>query len=299
VVGLALLLALVVGGFWTVASYALPNNSGEKPTIYATFFPLYDFAAHVAGDRADVHVVTPAGEEAHEYEPSPQQLVGMQSADMVVYNGAGFEPWIPSFLKYYRHRAVAASSGMELLPVADDHDGGLHDPHFWLDPVLAAEATRTIRDNFVSVDPANSRQYFSLSEAYLRRLNTLDTAYRQGLASCRIRAVVTSHEVLRYVAKRYNFEVLSIAGINSSEEPSPSKLAELSKVIKQRGIDTILFESLVSPKLAATLARETGATTLVYDPIEGVGDAELAKGAEYLSIQESNLQVLRKAMKCQ
>jgi len=100
------------------------------------------------------------------------------------------------------------------------------------------------------------------------------------------------------LAHRYGFTVISIAGIEPEDEPSPAKMAELTNLVKQKGIKYIFFESLVSPRLAQTIARETGAETLVFDPIEGLSAEDQSKGRDYLSVQYDNLKNLRTALEC-
>jgi zinc transport system substrate-binding protein len=296
--GLGLLLVILIGFGLLIARHQ-PSASATKLRVVATYYPLFDIASRVGGQWASVEVVTPAGQEPHDYEPTPQQLVNLQQSDVLLYNGAPFEPWIPSFLKDYQHTAIAASQHIDLLPVSDDTASTTPDPHFWLDPVLAQQITLTVRDAFISADPRHADDYNQQAAAYLQQLQQLDGQFSRGLANCRILQVVSSHQALRYVAKRYNFKVASIAGISPEAEPSPAALAALSQLIRQQGITTVLFETLVSPKLATTLADEAGATTAVFDPIEGLTDKEQADGANYLSIQRQNLSVLERAMSCQ
>ncbi len=101
------------------------------------------------------------------------------------------------------------------------------------------------------------------------------------------------------MAARYNFTVDSIAGVDPDQEPSPAKLAELTTLVRKDGIHYIFFESLVSPRLADTIASETGAKTLVFDPIEGLSQADQDKGKDYLSVQKDNLKNLRIALNCE
>lgn len=298
-IGAVVLAVLVVGGLWTAVTYANQRPTPNKLRVAASFYPLFAIAQQVGGNLVEVDNITPAGEEPHDYQPTPQQLVQLQQSDILIYNGATFEPWVQSFLKDYSHQAVAASQGIDLLPAYDTGRSSATDPHFWLDPVLAQQMTKTIRDAFITADPEHADRYQQQAGKYISRLQQLDQQFSQGLAHCRVHQVISSHEALRYVAKRYNFNVTSIAGISPDEEPSPAKLAELSKIMRQKRLNTVLFETLVSPRLAGTLAQEVGATTAVFDPVEGLTEQEQAAGQDYISIQQKNLQVLRKAMSCQ
>src|SRR5690606_12911653 len=118
------------------------------------------------------------------------------------------------------------------------------------------------------------------------------------LKSCKLDTVISSHEAFSYLAARYNFEVVSIAGIEPGIEPSVAKMANLTELVKQKNIKYIFFESLVSPRLAETIANETGASTLIFDPLEGLSQADQDKGRDYISVQRDNLKNLRTALEC-
>jgi zinc transport system substrate-binding protein len=295
--GIFLAVTLVASGVWLAYDY-----TGHQPinrlSVATTFYPLAEIAEQIGGNDASVTTITPPGEEPHAYHPSAQQMISLQHTDVFVYNGATFEPWVDEFLSDYPGYAVAASQGIDLLS-AGNQNSATTDPHFWLDPVLMITITETVRDALIEADPTHTADFRQRAAVYIDKLEQLDKQFRQGLAACRTRRVVSSHESMRYLAKRYSFSETSIAGISPEEEPTPARLAEISQTVKQTGITTVLYEEMVPTKLAETLAKEAGATTAVFDPIEGLGDQELADGETYLSVQQQNLQTLREAMSCQ
>ena len=132
----------------------------------------------------------------------------------------------------------------------------------------------------------------------MAQLDQLDRDFQAGLHSCTTRTLITSHDAFGYLARRYNLHIVSIAGISPDEEPSAAKLAELSKLIRDQQLHYIFFESLVSPRLADTIATETGARTLVFDPIEGLTNEAQKQGKNYLAIQRENLHNLQTALAC-
>ena len=134
--------------------------------------------------------------------------------------------------------------------------------------------------------------------ALAARVRALDAEYRAGLAHCARREFVTSHAAFGYLAARYGLHQLAITGIDPESEPTPQRLAELSKLVRREHITTVFFERLVSPKLAETVAREAGAHTAVLDPIEGLTSAEARRGETYLSLMRGNLSELRSALGC-
>lgn len=259
---------------------------GGKVSAVASFYPLVDAARGVGGDRVGVANLTPAGVEPHDIELNPRQLDRMAAADLVVYLGGGFQPAVEDAVRRAR-RTVDVRTGLPDLVEGD--------PHVWLDPVLFGQVVGTIEAALVEADPPAADGYHARADAYRRRLDELDAEFKAGLATCEERTIVTSHEAFGYLARRYGLEQLAISGLSPDAEPDPRHLAELSDLVKSRGVTTIFTEELVSPKVAETLARETGVKTAVLNTIEG-----LKKGSseDYFSLMRENLATLRTALRC-
>jgi zinc transport system substrate-binding protein len=289
------------------------RTQSAKPLIVATFYPLYEFARHVAGDRATVVSLVPPGVEPHDWEPSPQQIVDVQKARVFVYNGAGFEPWAQKLLRDVRDGdllSVDTSKGLPLLAApAGDHDHAARpaatstpemalDPHVWLDPVLAQSQVDAILAALVQADPANRAAYEDNARAYRTKLAELHDRFQAGLRDCPRRDIVVSHASFGYLARRYGLTQVALMGLAPESEPSPAELVAIAKVARRRGVTVIFFETLVSPRLAETLAREIGARTLVLDPIEGLTKEEAAAGKDYVALMDDNLANLRTALQC-
>lgn len=298
---LLVFLAVAVVSVAAVVFLAQEKNRGGSPesgaTVAASFYPLAEFAKQVGGDRVDVFTVVPSGAESHEFEPTPQDIARIYSADIFILNGGGLEPWGEAIALELKKKGVAVLRMADSIVLEKDADDVL-DPHIWLDPVLAAREVGVIRDALVRLDPQNSMVYAGNVERYLARLSQLDETYRAGLAVCAIRDAVASHAAFGYLARRYGLNVISIAGLSPEEEPSPKRLAEIAEFAREKNIRHIFFETLVSPKIAETIARELGAETLVFNPLEGLGEDEISAGKEYVSVMEENLQNLRRALVC-
>ena len=180
----------------------------------------------------------------------------------------------------------------------DDHDHGDKDPHIWLDPVLAIEQVNIIKDKMIEIDPDNESSYTSNAADYINQLEDLDSKFTETLNSCSLDAIVTSHNAFSYLAVRYGFEVYSVSGLSPDETPSVARLAELSDLVESEGIEYVFFDSLVSSRVAETLAEETGSKVLVLNPLEGLSQDEVDSGANYISIMEQNLTNISTALKC-
>lgn len=252
---------------------------------------MYEFARQVAGDRAEVVSLVPAGVEPHDWEPTPQDIVLAQGARVIVVNGSGLEPWAGRVVREAGTRAVivTATEGLPLEP---------SDPHVWLDPVLAQSQAGAIRAGLARADPDNARVYAENARAYQAKLAALHEAFQAGLRDCATRDLVVSHAAFGYLARRYGLTMVPIMGTAPEAEPSPAQLAAIVRLARERKVRTVFFETLLSPRLAETLAREVGARTLVLNPVEGLTKEEAAAGRDYVALMEENLRNLRAGLDC-
>jgi zinc transport system substrate-binding protein len=254
--------------------------------VVASFFPLVDATRAIGGEAVEVTNLTPVGVEPHDIEINPRQLDRVADADLFVYLGGGFQPAVEDAARR-APKAVDVRTGLE--------GAEADDPHVWLDPALFAQVVARIEAALAEVDPAGADGYRARAGDYRRRLEELDAEFRTGLAGCRQRTIVTSHEAFGYLARRYGLEEVPISGLSPDAEPDPRRLAELADLVRTRGVTTVFTEELVSPRVAETLARETGVQTAVLSTVEGVADED---GGDYFSLMRENLATLRAALDC-
>lgn len=296
---------IIIGVAGMVVAWIVPRRlpGSTHPSalrVTASFYPLADFAKQVGGDRVLVTNLTPAGAEPHDFDPSPRDVATLQTSSVFIYNGASLEAWVDRVLPDLEQRGVvivAASHGIDLRP--GTAAAARYDPHFWLDPVLASQEVETIKNSFMTADPANVAWYAKNAAAYQEKLQQLDQAFRRELAHCARRDIVTSHAAFGYLAREYQLTVVPLAGVSPDEEPSPQRLGQIAQFAEQHHIEYIFFETLVSPRLAQTIAQEIGARTIVFDPLEGLSDTDIKQGKDYISVQHENLQHLKTALACQ
>lgn len=306
----ALALAAALTAVWLWPSR--PSTT-ERLAVVASFYPLYEFARRVGGERVEVTALVPAGVEPHDWEPSPQDVARVGRARVFVYNGAGLEPWVPRLLGAVRAPALVVVDTTDKIPLRsmdlpghDDHqrraasarDRQARDPHVWLDPVFAQAQVEAIRAGLTQAEPASAAAFETNARAFAEQLAGLHREFEQGLANCARREVVTSHAAVGYLAARYRLTVVPIMGVAPEAEPSPAELARIVRLARQRRVRAVFVETLVSPRLAETLAREIGARTLVLNPLEGLTPDDAAAGKSYASIMRENLQSLRAGLGC-
>ena len=256
-------------------------GAGMKQVV-AAFYPLAFAAAEIGGAGVDVKNLTPPGAEPHDLEVSPRDVAAVRDADLVLLLGHGFQPQLED----------AVGAGDNVVRLLDTPGLEVHsndDPHVWLDPVRYAKVVDRIGQALGKQSAADNLE---------KRLMDLDSEFRAGLADCERNEIVTSHEAFAYLAERYGLEQVAITGLSPEAEPEPGKLQDVVNLVRARGVTTIYFETLVSPRIAETVARETGAKTAVLNPIEGLTEEQAASGEDYFSLMRMNLAALRAGLGC-
>jgi zinc transport system substrate-binding protein len=265
------------------------SNSGTSgKTVVAAFYPLAWAAAQVGDKSIDVENLTPPGAEPHDIELTPRDVEHVQDADLVLYLGSGFQPALEQAVAGRSGPSLDLLEGQHLVAGSGEEAGGL-DPHVWLDPVRFA-------DMVAAIGAALNRE--RAADALASKLHALDDEMKAGLADCRRHEIVTSHAAFGYLARRYGLRQIALTGLSPEAEPSPRDLEGLVNEVEKSHATTVFFETLVSPKLAETVAREAGVKTAVLDPIEGLTPNEVEAGDDYLSVMRANLVTLREALGC-
>ena len=272
----------------TVAACGGGNDAtSDRRSVLASFYPLEYAAKLVSGGTVEVENLTPPGAEPHDLELTPRDVARVHDADVVLYLDAGFQPAVDDAVAEASGEVVDLLDGLQLR----DAIGGetVSDPHVWLDPALYARIVERIGQVLDSPERAQRLE---------TRLRALDAAFRAGLDSCKRRELVTSHAAFGYLAARYDLEQVPLTGVTPEAEPTPRKLEEAVKRVRETGATTIFFETLVSPRVAETVARETGARTAVLNPIEGLTEEQVADHDDYFTLMRANLRALREGLDC-
>jgi zinc transport system substrate-binding protein len=268
------------------------ENLHSPLKVATSFFPLYDFAKHVGGNKVNVKAMVPVGVEPHDWEPTVQQIQSLLSDDLFVYNGAGIDNWAD---KVETRLKVDASEDLPLL--TDNH--GNPDPHTWLDPVLAKRQVELIRNSLIKSDPQNTDYYIQNAQLYIDQLDSLDAKIKSDLSNCTKRDFIAFHSAFSYFSNRYGLHMHTILGEDPEGEIKPQTLIQLVNFAKQYGMHVIYSEDLLDPRNAQTIANEIpNGKVLVLSPIEGVDKNEQQAGIGYLEKMQQNLENLKVGLDC-
>ncbi|KLO62765.1 ABC transporter substrate-binding protein [Dermacoccus sp. PE3] len=290
------------------------SGSGDKVETVASFYTLQYALERIGGDRVEVSSLTKPGQEPHDIDPSPKQIASLADADLAVYL-KGFQPSVDAAVssnaKKDKTLDVAPDADMTLKlsstesvggeahehSEGDGHDhSGDTDPHFWLDPVRYKAVVQAVGARLAKADPEGKATYEANTKKMVADLDALNTEFKSGLANCTNKTLVTGHAAFGYLASRYGFTQVGVSGVSPEAEPTPQRLKAVAAFAKKHDTTTIYSETLVSPKTAETVAKQTGAKVAVLDPLEGLTDA--SKGKNYFEVMKSNLTTLKQGQGC-
>ncbi|WP_227762167.1 metal ABC transporter substrate-binding protein [Zhaonella formicivorans] len=293
----------------------------NKPVIYTTIYPIYDFTKKIGGSRVEVIQIIPPGVEPHHFELSAKTLAELSKAAVLIYNGAGMEPWIDKIkqaLDGSQVMMVDTSSKVNLIAFKEnheeqheeeEHEGKIHrvdgsegehrhdiDPHIWLSPLNAKIQGQAILEALQKADPANADYFLANYEQFARELDELHAEFTTVLNKTKKREIVVAHEALGYLAREYGLVQIPIRGLTAEAEPSPAKIKEIIELAKNHNITYIFFETMVDPKVSQIIAAEIGAGTLQINTLDNITQGQLADGEDYFSLMRQNLDNLKKAL---
>ncbi|ADU48631.1 periplasmic solute binding protein [Intrasporangium calvum DSM 43043] len=275
------------------------GGAAGAPSVVTSFYPIQFATERIAGEGADVSVLTKPGAEPHDLEIGAQDLARLTDASLVIYS-KGFQPAVDDAVEQVDPTRALDVSGAARLTVTaaaeEQHAGGSTDPHFWLDPERYADVARAIGTRLAELDPQRAATYERNTTAFVTELTALDEEFAATLRSCSIKELVTSHAAFTYLADRYGFEQHGITGVSPEAEPSAAGLAEITQLVRDHGVTTIYQETLVEPHFAETVAASSGATVATLDPLEGITDA--SAGTDYFAVMRSNLATLKHGQGC-
>ncbi|MEV4424310.1 metal ABC transporter substrate-binding protein [Streptomyces sp. R-07] len=289
------------------SSDAAGKGSDGKLDVVASFYPMQYLAEQIGGGHVAVNTLTKPGVEPHDLELKPKQIGELGEADVILYL-KGIQPAVDDAIAQAGVKNTVDAATLTKLEehgteVGHDHGHGEEhahgseagaDPHIWLDPVKYAEVAKGVGSALEKADPDHAADYKKNTEALVKKLGDLNTAFETGLKNTATKTFITTHSAFGYLAERYGLEQEGITGIDPESEPSPARIKELQDIAAKDKVSTVFFETLASDKTAKTLAGDTGLKTDVLDPLEGITDK--SKGDDYIEVMQSNLAALKTAL---
>lgn len=284
---LVLLTSMMLVGCKTTTT--TKNSKGDKLNIVVSIYPLQEFTQEIAGDKADVTCLVPNNVEPHEYEPKTKDLEGLTEADAFIYNGLGMEDWVDKVndtIKDNKVLVVNSSEGVE-----SRKEGDAIDPHSWLSLKNAEIQSENIKNTLVKLDEKNKDYYEENYNKFKDQLEELYNEYKPKFDSLNRKDFVTGHAAFGYLCRDYGLSQKSVEDLFAEGEPTTKQLEDLVNYCKTNNIKTVFSESLASPKISETLAKEVNASVVPILTLESKEDDK-----SYIEAMRYNLDVIYKCM---
>jgi zinc transport system substrate-binding protein len=307
------LLCLALAFFCFAACLPSCESGGKKDnclSVVTASFPLYDFARRLVGDRGEVTLLLKPGEEPHSYEPTPKDILAIQSCDLFLYVGGESDAWVKKLLKGdgKNVNALALMDAVEPLEGDHDHDHGhgdeagshtvTYDEHIWTSPVNAMKMVEAISTALAVVDPAGKEAYEVESKAYLADLAALDADVRALVETASRKVLLFGDRFpFLYFTEAYGLEhFAAFSGCSDESEVSAATVAFLIDKVKDEGIPVVFTTELSSGRIADSICTATGAQKMTLHSVANVSRDEAQRGATYLSLMRQNLTALEAAL---
>ena len=287
--------AAVVGALAVIAGCGGSGSSSGKVDVVATTTQIGDWTRQVGGDAVVVHQILAPNTDPHDYEPRPDDVTNTASAKIVFVNGDNLDAWMGKVVDDSGSDAKVVDLGttvpVKLPGESSGPEGSRYDPHWWHDPRNAEEAVRQIAVQLSAVDPKDKARFEANANAYLNKLRLLDSGIQRCVDAVTPpdRKLVTDHDAFNYFAKRYGIEVIGavIPSQTTQAQPNAQDLSSLADLVRKEDVKAVFPESSLSPKLAQTIASETGASanyTVYGDTLGPAGSS----ADTYLHMEQAN-----------
>ncbi len=294
----------------------------SKLLIVTTLFPQYDFARQIAGDNAEVVLLLSPGVEAHDFEPTPSDIILINKADLFIYTGDEMEPWVATILESVDNpdlNILDVSQGIELICEEENHEHNhVHDeeniifgesehshdhshsadPHIWTSPVNAMKMVESIEQAIIELDGDNAAYYGENAHSYIHELEEIDAALRDIADNASTHTIYFGGRfAMAYFAEEYDLNyAAAFDSCQAESEPSARLIVKIIEKMREDGAKYVFYEEMTDPKAARIIAEEIGGEILLLHSCHNVSKTEMEEGATYLSLMWQNVENLRKGL---
>ncbi len=268
-------------------------------SVLTSILPLYEFSRAVAGNRAEVELLLPAGANPHHWQPRPSDMIKLQKADLLVCIGPSLEPWVDDLVRSRRNDKLRVLSLQHLCSLHEEEGRKELDPHIWLDFQLDQQIIEELVSAFSTLRPAYVEEFRHRANIYVSHLQELDELYQKVISSCAQRLlVVDGHGAFNYLAKRYGLTQISLHGLNPEAEPLPGQVSRVLALVESQKMKAIFYEYGTNPRLARVLAQKSGVKIIPLHPGHNLPVEERRSGKDFLRLMRENLEHLKEGLGC-
>lgn len=293
------------------------KDQNGKLKIYTTVYPLEYFAKRIGGKYVEVSSIYPPGSNEHTFEPTQKDMMNIADADYFFYIGLGLEGFVENAQKSLKSENVqfvetAANVSKDKLAVStgheDEHEDEHHateehhhendqvDPHVWLSPIISQDLALSIKDALVKAQPDHKAEFEKNYKSLIKDLKDLDKDFKAMADQAKTKTFFVSHSAFGYIAGTYGLNQISVAGLNSQDEPSQKELAQIVDQAKKDDIHYVLFEQNVSSNLAKVIEKDIGAEALTLNNLSVLTNDNIKNKEDYFTLMHHNIDTFKKAL---
>jgi zinc transport system substrate-binding protein len=279
-------------------------------SVVTTIFPPYDFVREIGGGRVNLTMLLPPGSESHSFEPSPRDIISIQNSDVFIYNGGDSDAWVDRILSSMdrgNRKTIRLMDCVEIVEEEivegmqeeeEEEEEAEYDEHIWTSPANAKLIVSAISGVLCDIDSANAAFYRDNTAAYLKKLDDLDSSFRETIGQSARRTLVFGDRFpFRYFADAYGLSYFAaFPGCSTETEASAATIAFLIDKVRQEKIPVVFHIELSNEKIADTICEETGAKKGLLHAAHNVSRQEFEGGATYLGVMTKNIGVLKEAL---
>ena len=246
------------------------NIADDKLNIIVSIYPLKEFTEKIVGDKATVTCLVPDNMEPHDYEPKTKDFATLAKSKVFIYSGFGMESWVDQVNETIKDKGVTildSSTGVEVRK-----EENAIDPHIWLSVKNAEIQSENIKNTLVKLDEKNKDYYEGNYKKFKEELENVYNEYKPKFDGLNKKNFITGHAAFGYLCRDFGLNQKSVENLFAEGEPTPKQLEDLVKFCKENNIKTVFSESLASPKVSQTLAKEVGAQVVPILTLESKED---------------------------
>ena len=310
---IVLAILIIVGIGVAIANGGNAKKEDEaKIKVVASNFASYDFLRAIIGNTEDVKLtfLLGAGKDTHSYEPTPQDIITIQNADLFVYIGGEMEKWADKILDSMdksNSKVICIADYVDTIEEEEvdgaeeeeeEEEEGAFDEHIWTSPSNAVKMVETLKKAMEEVDNSNSEKYKENAERYIAQIKTVDSKIQEIVDNkVRDRLIFGDKMPMQYFINYYKLKVsAAFNGCSTETDPSAKTIAYLEEKVKEDKIPVVLYIELNPGKVAKTIADETGAEAMQIQTLHNVSLDDFNNQETWVSLMTRNLEVLRKAL---
>lgn len=275
------------------------QKNRDELVVITTFYPLYDLASKIVGDKGEVINLLPNNIDAHDYEPTPKDMVKVKEANVFIYHGADFEHWVDNILSSLNENTVVVevSDSVDLIK---NNDGfiEIYDPHTWISPYNTLIELTAIYEAIINTDPINESYYTKNYEHLSSRLNEIIKDYEAlNINSNDLsQTIVVDHNAYAYLSKDFDLNVFAINQNISTDEPTIKDLQSTIDYIKTNNIPYIFADPTGNQDIISVIEKQTSVSVLPLYTMETIGTQD-SNDLDYVDMLEVNLNSLKQLEK--